>query len=163
MFMTEYETTMVVRPDVGGDAIEATLDRIREAVKSRGGKIIAINHWGKKRLAYPIGKQNRGIYVHAQYLGVKDLVAEIERNLRISDNVMRFLTVQVATKIDPATRQEQSYTRPQYEVEEPVADEPVTGVPEELLAAAEKAVDEGREPPAGVGGDDDEAGERDEV
>ena len=89
MHLTEYETTVVVRPDIGGDAIEATLDRVREAVRGRGGKLIAINHWGKKRLAYPIKKHSRGVYVHAQYLGKADLVAEVERNLRISDTVLR--------------------------------------------------------------------------
>ncbi len=121
MFLTEYETTVVVRPDVGGDAVEATLDRVREAVRSRGGKLLAINHWGKKRLAYPIKKHARGTYVHAQYLGQKDLVAEVERNLRISDTVLRFLTVKVAIEIDPATREEKSYTRPQYEAEDAMA------------------------------------------
>jgi len=49
--MTEYETTMVVRPDISGDVIESTLDRVREAVKKSGGKLVALNHWGKKKLA----------------------------------------------------------------------------------------------------------------
>ena len=126
---------MVVRPDVGGDAIEATLDRVREAVRSRGGKLVAINHWGKKRLAYPIKKHSRGVYVHAQYLGKSDLVAEVERNLRISDTVLRFLTVKVACDIDPTTKVEQAYTRPQYEAEDvsepdlPEGAEEALGVP----------------------------------
>ena len=127
MHLTEYETTMVVRPDIGGDAIEAMLDRVREAVRGRGGKLLAINHWGKKRLAYPIKKHGRGVYVHAQYLGKSDLVAEVERNLRISDTILRFLTVKVAIEIDPATRQEQAYTKPQYDVEEPALAEAPEG------------------------------------
>jgi len=139
MLLTEYETTMVVRPDIGGDAVEATLDRVREAVKARGGKLIAINHWGKKRLAYPIKKQSRGTYVHAQYLGASDLVAEVERNLRISDTILRFLTVKVAVDIDPATRDEQAYTRPQYEAEM-ANEEPTDTVPQE--AAVEALPDE---------------------
>ncbi len=115
MLMTEYETTMVVRPDIAGDAIEATLDRVREVVKTKGGKLLAIDHWGKKRLAYPIKKQSRGIYVHAVYLGVGDLVAEIERNLRISDKILRFLTVKVQDSVDPATREEKEYDTPKYD------------------------------------------------
>jgi small subunit ribosomal protein S6 len=123
MNLTEYETTLLVRPDVAGDAIEATLDRVREAIRSRGGKLIAINHWGKKKLAYPIAKHTRGVYVHTQYLGQGDLVAEVERNLRISDTVLRFLTVRVADDVDPATREEKAYVVPQYGLEEASAAE----------------------------------------
>ena len=123
MNLTEYETTVVMRPDLGGDAVETTLDRVREVLQTGGGKLLAINHWGKKRLAYPIAKQSRGIYVHTHFLGGSGLVAELERNLRISDNVLRYMTVQLAKDIDPAERQTQEYVRPQYDAEEPSMDE----------------------------------------
>jgi small subunit ribosomal protein S6 len=115
MLMTEYETTVVMRPDIGGDAIEATLDRVREVVKTGGGKLLAINHWGKKKLAFEVGKHSRGVYVHTQFLGEKGLVAELERNLRISDNVIRYLTIQVAGGVDAKSREEKEYVKPQYE------------------------------------------------
>ncbi|MBI3179270.1 MAG: 30S ribosomal protein S6, partial [Deltaproteobacteria bacterium] len=135
MSLTEYETTVVVRPDISGDAIEATLDRVREAVSKGGGKLIAINHWGKKKLAYPIKKHGRGVYVHANFLGGRDLVAEVERNLRISDTVLRFLTVKLAEHVDPQLKQAQQYLRPQYDAAEEPAEEA------ESLAAPE-GVDE---------------------
>lgn len=126
--MTEYETTMVVRPDISGDVIEATLDRVREAVKKSGGKLVALNHWGKKKLAYPIAKHTRGIYVQAHYLGQGGLVAEVERNLRISDSILRFLTVKVGTDVTADERQEKEYVRPTYEAQaEEVDDEPLFG------------------------------------
>jgi small subunit ribosomal protein S6 len=165
MHLTEYETTVVVRPDVGGDAIEATLDRVREAVKGRGGKLIAINHWGKKRLAYPIKKHTRGVYVHAQYLGQGDLVAEVERNLRISDTVLRFLTVKVAIEVDPASKEEQAYTKPAYEAEEAAADAPegaegpalaAAGVPADDAEPAEEGADAEAEDDAPHGAADKE-------
>ncbi len=129
MLMTEYETTVVLRPELGGDAVETTLDRVRDVVKTNGGKLIAINHWGKKKLAYEVSKHGRGIYVHTQYLGQKGLVAELERNLRISDNVIRYLTIKVAGGVDPAAREEKQYVKPQYEVEEPVAAEEAVAAP----------------------------------
>lgn len=138
MLMTEYETTMVMRPDLGGDAIETTLDRVRDVVKTQGGKLIAINHWGKKKLAFEIKKQARGIYVHAQYLGGKGLVAELERNLRISDNILRYETLRVARDVDPTSREEAEYVKPQYDVEEP---EPR----EEPAAVAAASTEEGEE------------------
>lgn len=149
--MTEYETTMVVRPDIGGDAIEAMLDRVREAVRKKGGKLLAINHWGKKKLSYPIKKQARGVYVHTQYLGKDDLVAELERNLRISDSVLRFLTIAVAKGVDVSSYQEKEYVRPQYELEDASASEEA-----EVTAEAHAPAHED-EPDAGAG--DEEQGE----
>lgn len=152
MLMTEYETTMVMRPDLGGDAIEGTLDRVREVVKTQGGKLIAINHWGKKKLSFDIKKQSRGIYVHAQYLGQKGLVAELERNLRITDNILRYETVRVARDVDPATREEKAYVKPVYGVEEPVERE------ESPVSAREEAAPGDDMPGADdEGGDDDTA------
>lgn len=138
MLLTEYETTLVVRPDIGGDAIEATLDRVRDAVKNRGGKLLAIDHWGKKKLAYPIMKHTRGIYVHTSYLGRDDLVTEVERNLRIADSVLRFLTVRVEVGVDPESRQAVDYEAPEYGADE-AADEP------EVEAASEDAEGEAAE------------------
>jgi len=153
MLMTEYETTMVLRPELGGDAVEATLDRVRDVLKNNGGKLIAINHWGKKKLAYEIAKHGRGIYVHTQYLGVKGLVAELERNLRISDNVVRYLTIKVAAGVDPTSREEKQYVKPQYDVEEVAASE----------AAAPAAFEEPEEFPEeeAAAEDDTEAAKRD--
>jgi small subunit ribosomal protein S6 len=147
MLMTEYETTMVLRPELGGDAIEATLDRVRDVVKTNGGKLIAINHWGKKKLAFEINKSSRGIFVHTQYLGEHGLVAELERNLRIADSVLRYLTVRVARNIDPGKYEEKQYVRPQYEAEEVAASEeaaaPGFEEPEEFEAEAPEEDAEG--------------------
>lgn len=128
MLMTEYETTMVVRPDISGDVIEATLDRVREAVKKSGGKLVAINHWGKKKLAFPIAKHTRGIYVQAHYLGQGGLVAEVERNLRIQESILRYLTIKIGEKVTADQREEKEYVKPAYEAEADVPDdEPVFG------------------------------------
>ena len=146
---TEYETTVVIRPDIGGDAVETTLDRVREVVKNGGGKLLAINHWGKKKLAYEIDKHTRGIYVHTHYLAGNTMVLELERNLRISDNVLRFLTVRMADKVATEAREEKAYVRPQYEVEEAAADEGAEfGGDDEFEPADEEAERDG------VDGDD---------
>jgi small subunit ribosomal protein S6 len=123
MQMTEYETTLVVRPDIGGDAVELLLDKVREIIKGGSGKLLAINHWGKKKLAYEIEKQARGIYVHTHYLGKNTLVSELERNLRISDQVLRFLTIRLADQVDMAEREEKAYERPEYDAIDSEADE----------------------------------------
>ena len=88
--LNEYETTVILKPDLGGDDIEAALDRIRDVVSKEGGKLLNVEH-RRKRLAYDIQKYNRGVYVQAQYLGAGSLVAELERNIRISSAFLRFL------------------------------------------------------------------------
>ena len=90
MLMNEYETTLVLRPDIGGDTIEGALDRVRDVVAKDGGKLLSIEHWGKKKLAYEIQKHTRGIYVQANFLGAGPLVGELERNLRINSSILRF-------------------------------------------------------------------------
>lgn len=117
MTLTEYETTVIIRPDIGGDAVETTLDRMRDVVRNNGGKLLAITHWGKKKLTYEIEKHARGIYVHTHYLGKSTLVGELERNLRITDNILRFLTVRLARHVAADERQEKPYEKPQYDLE----------------------------------------------
>ncbi len=117
MFLREYETTMILRPDLAPQVLDAVVERLKETVNGNGGKLLEINHWGKKRLAYEIDKQSRGIYFHIVYLGEGPTVKELERNLRISDNVMRYLTVQLAEKVNPDECDVKEFVRPQYEAE----------------------------------------------
>ena len=115
MTMTEYETTVIIRPDIGGDAVEGTLDRMRDVIKSRGGKLLAIDHWGKRKLAYEIAKHARGVFVHTHFLGGNTLVQELERNMRINENVLRFMTIRLAQEVEAEAREEKAYERPAYD------------------------------------------------
>ena len=118
MLMNQYETTVVLKPDVGGDTIEAALDRVRDVVSTQGGKLLEIDHWGKKRLAYEIQKHTRGIYVHTQFLGKGPMVAELERNLRINHNILRFLTIKTKVGVNPDEAEVKEYVKPEYGAEE---------------------------------------------
>ncbi len=149
MFLREYETTMILRPDLAPSVLDAVVERLKETVNGNGGKLLEINHWGKKRLAYEIEKQSRGIYFHIVYLGEGPTVKELERNLRISDNVMRYLTVQLAEKVNPDERDVKEFVRPQYEAEVDEAEE-----------ATELDADDDRE--QGQSDDDDGFGDDDD-
>jgi small subunit ribosomal protein S6 len=124
MLMNHYETTVVLKPDVGGDTIEAALDRVRDVVNGQGGKLLEIDHWGKKRLAYEIQKHTRGIYVHTQFLGKGPMVAEIERNLRINHNILRFLTIKTKAGVNPEEAEVKEYVKPEYGAEETSSEAP---------------------------------------
>lgn len=103
--LREYETVFLMKPDLADDVVDKVKDRVRVIVDREGGKMIRFTIWGKKKLAYPIQKQNRAIYVHAHYLGGSQMVAEIERNLRIYDEVTRYISSRIADDVDPSTRE----------------------------------------------------------
>src|SRR5262249_49450032 len=73
-------------------------------IEGMGGKIIKIDNWGKRRLAYEVAKERKGIYLYWQYLAQPGVVEETERNLRMLDNVIRYLTVKVDENVDVAAR-----------------------------------------------------------
>ena len=99
----EYETIYILRPNVDSADAEKVATRVREVTARLGATLTKVDTWGKRRLAYPIQKHTRGIYVYLRYVGFGDIVAELERNLRLLDSVMRFQTIVLADKIDPAS------------------------------------------------------------
>jgi small subunit ribosomal protein S6 len=95
----EYETIYIMRSSVEPDEAERIGQRVREIVTARGGKLLRVDNWGRRRLAYPIKKATRGAFVYVKYVGLNDLVAEIERQLRLIDDVVRFQTVLVKERV----------------------------------------------------------------
>ncbi|HEY6461746.1 MAG TPA: 30S ribosomal protein S6 [Polyangiaceae bacterium] len=101
----EYETIYVLRSDVDADAAEKVQHRVAEAIEREHGKLVKVEAWGRRKLAYPVGKQRKGVYVYAKYVGGGGLVAEVERNLKLLDTVMKYMTVQTGAEVDLATLQ----------------------------------------------------------
>ena len=100
----EYETIYILRPDAATEQIHDVNTRIRKVIEDRGGRLIRVDNWGKRKLAYEIKKQLKGIYLYWLYLGGAELVAEIERNLRMLDLVIRYYTVKIDETVDPDAR-----------------------------------------------------------
>ena len=99
----EYETIYILRPDVDNAAAEKVIDRVKDVIARLDGTLTKLDNWGKRKLAYPIRKNTRGIFVYVKYVGFGDLVAELERNLRLLDEVVRFQTVLLQEEIDPSS------------------------------------------------------------
>lgn len=100
---TDYETVFILRPDIDAETSERVISRAVAAIEGTRGRLTKVESWGKRKLAYPIGKQRKGVYVYVRYLGHRGTVAELERNLRMLDTVLRHMTVQLAKDIDSAT------------------------------------------------------------
>jgi small subunit ribosomal protein S6 len=100
----EFETIFILRPDTNQEGIHLVNTRVRSVIETMGGKLLKLDNWGKRKLAYEVKKQLKGIYLYWQYLGNAGVVEEIERNLRMLDTVIRYYTVKVDEDIDPAAR-----------------------------------------------------------
>ena len=97
---SDYETVFILRPDIDGETSEKVISRAISSLESTGAKLTKIESWGKRRLAYPIAKHRKGVYVYLRYFGAKGTVAELERNLRMLDSVIRHMTVVLGKDID---------------------------------------------------------------
>jgi len=96
----EYETIYILRPDIDADSAERIGSRIADVVGRESGRLTKVESWGRRRLAYDIGKQRRGVYIYLKYLGGGKVVSEVERNLRLADGVLKYQTVLVRSDVE---------------------------------------------------------------
>jgi small subunit ribosomal protein S6 len=99
--MRKYETFFIVDPDIPDEVNTVVDEKLKSIVSSNGGLIINYTPWGKKKLAYPVKKRSRGSYVLMEYAGGPELVAELERNMRLDERVLKFITVKLEDRYDP--------------------------------------------------------------
>ncbi len=100
--MRHYETTYILRPNLGEDQFNEIIERTNAIVTDDGGSVIDIDRWGIKKLAYEIKKETQGFYLLMNFAAHGTTVNEIERIFRIDDNVLRYLTIKLADSIDEA-------------------------------------------------------------
>jgi small subunit ribosomal protein S6 len=118
--MRRYELMLVLRPDVPEDRIQAVLDRSTRAISTAGGQIIKVSPWGRRRLAYPIDSFHEGSYYILVFEAPSEAVAELERGLNITEEVMRHLVTRAER---PAARRAESFSDEDVEIGPPPEDE----------------------------------------
>ena len=91
--MNKYELALVVNAKIEDEERAAVVEKAKEYITRFGGTITNVDDWGKKRLAYEIQKMREGYYYFIQFDASADCPAEIEKRIRIMDNVLRFLCV----------------------------------------------------------------------
>jgi small subunit ribosomal protein S6 len=99
--MRHYETLFIVTPDSSEEDLKAVATKIKGVVTGMDGIVTSYDEQGSKKLAYSVKKQNKGYYVLMDYVGSADIVSELERNMRLDDRVLKYLTVKLADQVDP--------------------------------------------------------------
>jgi small subunit ribosomal protein S6 len=103
----DYELGFILNPEVSEEEVRSSLDRIEQIVANYGGQIFKVNHWGRRRLAYPIERHRDGYYIFIDMNVTPETVTEIERTLRVSEKVFRHMM----KKRDPKTAQKEREAR----------------------------------------------------
>ena len=91
--MNKYELAVVVNAKLDDEARTGVIDKVKALIERFGGQITEVDDWGKKRLAYEIDKMNEGFYTFIRFDAEPTAPAEIEKRMRIADNVIRYLCV----------------------------------------------------------------------
>jgi small subunit ribosomal protein S6 len=98
-----YETLVLIHPDQGEIGARDVIAKTRSLIEEQRGTVSQVLEWGMRELAYPIAKQRRAIYVLFEYRADVQGLREIERNIKLNDAVLRFISVQQAENAPPAT------------------------------------------------------------
>ena len=93
--LRDYELVLVISPEVAEEKFEATIDNVSRFITGKGGVISDIERWGKRKLAYPIKHFVEGSYVLAHFKSKPEFNKELEANLQISEEVLRYLLVKL--------------------------------------------------------------------
>jgi small subunit ribosomal protein S6 len=93
--MRKYETIYILQPELGEDDIKIVADKVQDVIASYKGAFHRLEDWGIRKLAYPIRKSTRGRYLYLRYDGGAELIAELERRLRLDEKVLRYQSVNI--------------------------------------------------------------------
>jgi small subunit ribosomal protein S6 len=91
--MREYESIFVLSPDVSDAQVDVEVEKIKEFVTSKKGEVTEVQKWGRRKLAYEIGKNREGNYTLIRFQSDSVVPQELERRYRLNENMLRFMTV----------------------------------------------------------------------
>ncbi len=100
-YLREYECLYILIPDLAPEDTEPLIERFGQVITDNGGELLSTNPWGKRRLAYEIGRAKEGFYVQVRFNGEETTCKELDRAMRFSESALRHLIVR-AEDLDPA-------------------------------------------------------------
>lgn len=98
-----YESLFILRPSLADEEVAKTLEKAKGTLEKAGGTVEHLENWGKRKLAYEVKAEKKGVYVQLHFRGNGASVAELERFFRLEDGIIKFLTVKLeAQPLRPA-------------------------------------------------------------
>lgn len=105
--LREYEVTIISRSDLlEADAIKL-LGKYEKLMTADGGEILKKDSWGSKKIAFPMKKHHRGVYTNYDFIGTSANLAEMERLMRIDEDILRYMSVFLDENVDATTRKDE--------------------------------------------------------
>ena len=141
--MRRYESVVILDPEMPDDDIRTFTEKYSQLIKTNGGEIIKIEDWGFKRLAYLVKKKEKGRYILFDFVGLPALITELERQFKISEEVLKFLSVKLDDDVDLEAfkaEAEQKAAEAAQKMAEPTSVEPTAPAAEEAVTPAEEPV-----------------------
>ncbi len=118
--MREYEAIFILAPTLDEEQIQTIIDSLSKAAEERGAEVANVDRWGRRRLAFPVKKHKDGHFViFTLRADSNDAVRELERRVKVSDSVIRFLTVRVDLERKRAEGRKKKKERPKAQPETP--------------------------------------------
>lgn len=137
----DYELGFILKPEVNEEQTGAILTRISQVVTNHDGNIVRVNQWGRRRMAYPIEHHRDGYYIFIDMILTPETVAELDRTLKVSEDVLRHMVI----RRDPKAIQKE---REEYEARAAAQEQAAEGAPEPEAPAEETPSVSEEEPPA---------------
>ncbi len=101
MYLRKYEVFFIVDPDLGDSELKSLETKLKDVISREGGKCLSYAPWGKRKLAYPVKKRTRGHYFIMEVAGSPMLPHELERNMKIDERVLKFITIKLEDRYEP--------------------------------------------------------------
>jgi small subunit ribosomal protein S6 len=136
--LRRYEILFIAHADLSEDNLNEIIERYKKIINDSKGVIVKIDKWGIRKLAYEIKKQTKGIYVLIDFAGSSAIILELERNFRIDDKILKFLTVLRESDFDPLELEKKAEIPAEAKITPPETDSQVNAAE----AATELPVDE---------------------
>ena len=99
--MKRYETIYIINPTLDADSLGEVVTKFSDLIKRLKGYIVKVNEWGKRKLAYEVRRFDKGYYIVLDFCGLPEIVKELERNLKLDDRILKYLTVKIDEDVDP--------------------------------------------------------------
>jgi len=106
--MRVYEELFIMKPDAPEEEVDGYIDQIKQVITSGKGTVDKVDKWGVRKLAYRVSKYHEGLYVLVVFSSTPELVHEVERRMRVTDSVIKFITVRIDEKLKKIEKRKKS-------------------------------------------------------